>query len=104
MRIRVAPGASHVRETKGQDLIRTASGSYFVAVRAGNRRVRPGQRVPCLLVHRRSESRLVEILDRVAIFALVLIGRGGKLIVVRILMAIEARGEFDFVDGVFARR
>ena len=45
----------------------------------------------------------MEIDDGVAGFAAIVIRSGGKLIVVRILVAIVAGFKFDFVDGVFAR-
>ena len=49
--------------------------------------MRPGERVARLPVHRHGKSRLVEILDGVAVLAPILM-RGLELLVVRILMAV----------------
>ena len=46
----------------------------------------------------------MKVLYGVAILAAILVGRGGELLVVRVLMAIRARRELHFVDGVLAGR
>lgn len=97
-------GATHVRKTERQNLIGPRAQAYFMAVRTRNRGVRPAQRVARLPVHRHGKSRLVEILDGVAVLAPVLIRRGRELIVVGILMAVRASRKFHFVNGVFTRR
>lgn len=90
----------HVFENKGQDLIGSACGTNFVAVRTSNSRVRSGQRVARFPMHRQRESRLVKILNGVAVLALVLIRGGGELAVVRIFVAIRASRELHLVNRV----
>jgi len=46
----------------------------------------------------------MKILNGVAILAAVLEGRGGKLFVMGVLMAIRARSELHFVEGVLPGR
>lgn len=94
-------GTTHVGKTERQNLIAPRTQAYFVAVRAGNRRVRPGQRVARLAVHCKGESRLMEILDGVATFTSVLIRSGGKLAVMGVLVAVRAGREFYLVDRIF---
>ena len=55
-------------------------------------------------MHRHCVRRLVEILHRVAVFAPILVGGGGELVVVRILVTIETGCELHFVNCVLAGR
>ena len=103
MNILMTTCTSHVFENEGQDLVRAAGGAHFVAIVTGDCGVRSRQRVACLLMHGHGESRLVEILYGMAILASVSVGRGSKLIVMWVFMAIQAGREFDLVDGVLAR-
>lgn len=103
VRIVVTSGATHVRETEGQDFVRSAGRTHLMAIDARNRCVRPGQRVTRLPMQRYRESRLVEVLDRVAVLTLVLIRRCSKLAIVGIFVTSCADREFDFIDCVFAR-
>ena len=54
-----------------------------------------------MLRHR--ERRLVETLDGVAVFASIVVRRTRKLVVMRILVAVEARCKLHFVNRIFAR-
>ena len=103
MNILMTACTSHVFENEGQDLVRSAGGAHFVAIVTGDRGVRPSQLEACLLVHGHGESRLVEILYGMAILASISVGRGSKLMVMWVFMAIKAGREFDLVDGVLAR-
>ena len=104
MRVLVTRRTAHVFETERQNLIGPASQPYFVAIRAGDRQVCPRQGEEGLLVHHYSEGRLMEILDGMAVLALILIRRGGKLAVVGIFVAIRAGCELNFVNRILARR
>lgn len=66
--------------------------------------MRTGERVAGLPMHRHRIGRLVEILYGVTFFALVLVRRGGELLVMRIFVAVQAGGKLDFVDRIFAGR
>ena len=50
------------------------------------------------------ERRAMKIFYGVAVLAAILVGRGGELLVMRILMAIRARRELHFVHSVFSGR
>ena len=75
-----------------------------MAVRAGDGHVSPRERVAGVLVLGNGEGRAMEILYGMAILATILVGRRGKLLVMRILVTIRTRRELHLVDGVLAGR
>ena len=102
--IHVTGRASAVLEMERQNLVYSSAEAGFVALRAGDGHVSSGQHIAGVLMLGNGERRAMKILYRVAILATVLVRRGGKLLVMRILMAIRAGREFHFVDGVFSGR
>ena len=100
--IGVAGGACAVFEMERQNLVRSSAQARFVTLRAGDGHVRPGQHKAGVLVLGNGERRAMKVLYGVAILATILVRGGGKLLVMRILVAIGAGREFHFVDGVFA--
>jgi len=102
--IRVAGGACGVLEMEGQNLVCSTAEARFVAVHAGNGHVSTGQRKACVLVLGDRERRAMKVLYGMAILATILVGSGGKLLVMRILMAVHASSELYFVDSVLAGR
>ena len=100
--IGVAGGAGAVLEMERQNLVGSSSEAHFVAFRAGHGHMRPGQDKPRVLVLGNRECRAMKVLYGMAILATVLIGSGGKLFVMRVLMAIRAGREFHLVEGVFS--
>src|SRR6202008_205485 len=85
----VAGRAGAVLEVERQDLVSPSTKTNLVAVGAGNRHMRPGQHKAGLLVLGDGVGRAMEILDRVALLAAVVIRRGGELFVVLVLMTIR---------------
>lgn len=100
----VTRGTTHVGKTERQNLIGPPTQAYFVAVRARNCGVRTAERVARLPVHRQSESCLMEILDGMAAFTLVLIRGSGKLAVMGVLVAVRAGREFHSINRVLPCR
>ena len=103
VRVLVASRARAVLKMERQDLVRAPAGSQFVAIAAGDRDVRSREGETCVAMFGDAERRLMELLHRVAAFALVVIRRGRELIVVGILVAIAAEFKLHLVKGVFAR-
>jgi len=104
MGIGVAGRASAVREMERQNLVRSSGEARFVTLRASDSHVSPGKREASVLVLGNGERRAMKVLYGVAVFAAILVRRGGELFVVRVLMAIRARRELHFVDSVLASR
>ena len=102
--ILVAGGARAVREMERENFVRSSAQAHFVALRAGHGHVGSGQHKVGVLVLGNGERRAMKILYGMAVLATVLVGSGGKLLVMRILMAIRARREFYFVLGVLSGR
>jgi len=102
--IGVAGSACAVREMEWQNLVCSSAVAGFVALRAGGGHVRPGQDEMGVFVLGNRESRAMKVLYRMAVLAAILVGGGGKLFVVRVLMAIRAGREFHLVNGIFPRR
>jgi len=101
--ILVAASAGHVVPAERQDLVGPAGGAGFVTFVATYGGVSADKRIARLAVHGDGVSGSVEVADRVAVFAAVLMGRGGELAVVLILVAIQAGGKLDFVNRILAR-
>lgn len=99
----MARRAVAVLKMKWQDFISAPGQADLVAFRAGNGSMGSGQWKARILVLGNRVSGPVEILNRVAIFAAVLVGSGVELVVMRVLMTIRASCKFNFVDRVFAR-
>ena len=104
VRIGVTGRAGAVIEMERQDLVRASGQARLVTFRAGDRHVRPGQNETRLLVLGDGEGRAMEVLYGVAILAAVLVGRGGELIVVRVLVTVGAGGKLHLVESVLAGR
>jgi len=104
MDILVAGGARAVRKMERQNLVRSSAQAHFVALRAGYRHVGSGQHEMSVLVLGNGKRRAMKVLNGMAILAAVLVWSGGKLLVMRVLMAIRAGREFNFVQSVFAGR
>ena len=104
MRVLVACRATGVRKVEGQNLVGARGKPRFVAFVARHRRMRSRQRKLCLLVHCNRVQRTVIVLHRVAVFATVVVRRTRELAVMCVFVAIRAMSEFDFVNGVLARR
>ena len=64
--------------------------------------MRAGQRKPRVAMLGNRERR-AEIQYGMAVFASVLVRRGGKLAVMRVFVTIRASREFHFINGVFSR-
>ena len=95
--IQIIPVIEHHRLGLGVRVLR-----LFMAVRAGDGNVAAREGEPRILVPLQCERRRLEAVHRVAVFALVLVGRGGELPVVRILVAVRAILELDLVLRVLA--
>jgi hypothetical protein len=104
MGVGVAGSARTVLEMKRQNLVRSSAEAGFMTIRAGDGHMSPGKRVSGVLVLGNCERRAMKVLYGMAILATILVGRGGKLLIMRILMAIRARRELHFVDRVFSGR
>lgn len=102
MRVLVACGAGHILEDKRQDSVRTARGSYFVAIRARHGCVSLGQSETGVAMFGDGKGRAVKILNRMATLTLVLIRLGQELTVMGILVAVQACRKLHLVNRVFA--
>lgn len=102
MGVLVTADAGDVHEAERQGFILTPGCTGFVAIGARHGGMGARQSETRVAMFRDRESGTVEILHGVAAFTVVLVGRGRKLTVVRIFMAIQTRGVFHFVDRVFA--
>ena len=100
MGIGVACGAGAVLKMERKNFVRSSAESGFVALRAGHRHVGSGQYEAGVHVLGDGKSRAMKVLYSVAILATVLVGSGGKLLVMGVLMAIRACGELHFVDRI----
>ena len=96
----VAGDTGAVGEMERQDLVHSSGEAGFVALRAGHGHVRPGQHEAGVLVLCNRECGAMKVLYGVAILATILVGSGGKLLVMRILVAIRTRSELHFVDRI----
>lgn len=103
VRIGVARRARTVRKVERQNFVCSSTKACFVAFGASHGDVRACQREMRFLVFGNRECGAVKILYRVAIFAAVQVGRGGKLVVVLILVAIRARRKLHFILRILAR-
>ena len=104
VRIGVAGRACAVRKMKRQNLVRSSPEARFMALRASDGHVRSSQLEASVLMLGNGEGRAVKIFHRVTIFAAIQMRSGGKLLVMCVLVAIEARGEFHFVESILPRR
>jgi len=104
VRIHVTGSAGTFIEVERENFVGSSAEAGFVTFRAGYGHVRAGQLKSSVLVLGNRECRAMEILYRVAIFAAVLVGRGGELLVVSVLVTIGAGRELHFVESVFAGR
>ncbi len=98
----VTPGAGAIRKVERDDFVRALRRPYLVAFDASHGRMSARQRKLRVAMLRDGEEGPVEVLDRVAALATVLVRRSGELAIVRVLVAIRARSELHFVDGVLS--
>src|ERR1700757_2152983 len=90
VRVLMASGAGPVFKFEWQNLVGAASCAQLVTVDARNRRMRARQRKTRVSMLGDGKRSAMEIQNRVAAFTLVVIRRGGKLVVMGILVAIAA--------------
>ena len=102
--ILMARSAGHVVPTEGKELVGPAGGSHLVTIVASNGSMRADKRVTRLAVHGNRISGNVKIPNGVTVFAAVLVGSGGELVVVGVFVAVGAELKLDLVNGVFASR
>ena len=86
-----------VRKMEWQDLVGSSAEACLVAIGTGDGHVRAGQYKTSVLVLCDREGRAMKILYGVAVLAAILIRRGGELLVMRVLVAVQAGCEFYFV-------
>jgi hypothetical protein len=103
VRVLMASGAGPVFKFEWQNLVGAASCAKLVTVDARNRRMRARQRETRVSMLGDGKRSAMEIQNRVAAFTLVVIRRGGKLVVMGILVAIAAGSKLYFVNRVLAR-
>lgn len=104
MDIFVTSGASHICKTERQNLVSPSRQAGLMTIRTRNRGVRPGQYETGVAMFGDVKRGAMEIQNGVAILATVLIRSGGKLVVMRILVAIQACREFHLVNRVLPGR
>ena len=100
--IGMAGGAGAVLKMEWQDLVGSSAEAYLVAFGASNGYVSAGQHETGVLMLGNREGRTMEVLYGMAILAAVLIRRGGKLLVMRVLVAVQTGRELHFVQSVFS--
>lgn len=98
----VTPGAGAIGKVERDNFVCALRCTHLVAFDASHCRMSARQRKLRVAMLRDGEEGPVEVLDRVAVLATVLIWRFGELAVVRILVAIRARSVLHFVDGVLS--
>ena len=103
VRILMASRACAVFKMEGKDFVDAAASPNFMAIGARDRDMGASQGEARGFVLGDCECRAMEIDHGMTRFAAIVVRSGGKLIVVRILVAIGASFKFNFVDGVFAR-
>jgi hypothetical protein len=103
MRIEMTRRAALIFKMEGQDLVRAASGTRFVALIARHGHMRTCQDEMSLAMVSDRKRGPVKILDGVATLTPVLIRGRSKLPVVSVLVTILAGGEFHFVNRILAR-
>lgn len=101
--ILVAGGAGAILEMERKNLAGASTQAGLVAIGARDGDVSASQSEARGLVLGDGKRGAMEIDDGMAVFAAIIVWCGGELIIVGVLVAIEAGGEFHFVDGVFSR-
>lgn len=104
VRVLMADGAGSVVELVQNDLLELRRGAFLMAIGTGGREMSPRERKAGLLMLRQRECRGMIALQVMALLAAVEIGRGGKLALMIVLMAVHAFGELDLVERVLALR
>ena len=102
VRIFVTGGAIPIFEMVRNDFVAATRSAEFVAVRTGNGYMSTGKSEASVAMFGDSERGAMEILHGMAGFTAVVVGSGGKLIVVSVLVAIVAVFKFHFVHGIFS--
>jgi hypothetical protein len=102
--ILVASRTRAVIKVERQDLVRPSGKPHLMTIPAGDRGVRPCKHEARISVLRGRECRAMEILDRMAVLATILVRRRGELLVVGVLVAIQALRELHLVEGILTRR
>lgn len=102
MRIGVACGTAPVFEMERQDFIGPARRAHLMTIGARHGSMSAGKNKTRAAMLGDGKCGAVEVLNGVTAFTFIEIGRGGKLAVVGIFMAIRAGREFHFVKRVFS--
>lgn len=97
MRVGVAGRTSHIVKAEWKNFIRTMRLARCVAIRARHGGMCASKRETGFAMFRNRVQRTVKINNRVARLAAVVVWRGGKLVVVHILMAIRASSKLNLV-------
>jgi len=101
--IGVACRAGSILEVERQNFVCSSAQPGFVTLRAGYGGVGSGKHKTGVLVLRNRVCRAMKIFNGMAILATTMVGRGGELLVMRVLMTIRASCKFDLVDRIPAR-
>jgi hypothetical protein len=101
MGIRVARRATAIFEAERQDFVGAACRSHLVTIGARNGGVCSRQCEPGVAMLGDGKEGTVKIAHGMAIFAFVRVRSGGELAVMRVLVTICAKSEFDLVNCVF---
>jgi len=104
VRVRVTRRAGAVFKFERQDLVGPPAGADLMTITASHGHVRSRQGKPASSMLRNRVCAPMEIHHRVTRLALIVVGCGGELIVVRILVAVAASRELYLVNRVLARR
>ena len=102
VRIFVAGSTVAVLKMERKNLVCAAAKTSLVTIGAGDGYVCSSQGESRGFVFCDGECGAMKFDDGVTVLAAVVVWCGGELVVVRVSVAIEARAEFHFVDGVFA--
>jgi hypothetical protein len=102
VRVLVAGGAAPVFEMEGQNFVRAPSEAKLMAIGAWDCGVGSLEREGGGAMFRDGIGGAAPILNGMAIFAAIVVRSGGKLAVVRILVAIRASRKLHFVNRIFA--
>jgi hypothetical protein len=100
----VAAGAASILKVEGQNPVRAAAHSRFVAIGAGYSGVCSHERKARATMLRDGIRGAMPILDAVAAFATVVVRSRGELVVVQILVTVRADRELHLVKRIRARR
>lgn len=99
--IRVAGSATAIFEAERHDFVGAACRPHLVTIGARNGGVGSGQYETSVAMLGDGKEGAVKIAHGMAIFAFVGVRSGGELAVMRVLVTIRAKSEFDLVNRIF---